>query len=80
MTGSAASAAQRCKNSMQTYKKSLPTLDIGSHINARFQLRPEAEALAEAGGVSCKPLFGQAPTPLCHDSSRATLALPSDRC
>jgi len=34
----------------------LPTLDIGSHINARPELLPEADATLEA--VSSRLLFG----------------------
>jgi hypothetical protein len=38
----------------------LPTLDIGSHINASLQLLPEAGARDERTleAVSCKALFG----------------------
>ena len=48
----------------------LPTLDIGSHINASLQLLPEAGAQRTLEAVSCKALFGKAPrhvrrTPVC---------------
>jgi hypothetical protein len=41
-------------------KKLLPTLDIGSHINAGRQLLPEAGATEERTleAVSCTPWFG----------------------
>jgi hypothetical protein len=41
---------------MKTEKKLLPTLDIGSHINARLQLLPEAGAQRTLEAVSCKAL------------------------
>ena len=43
---------------LQTSKKSLPTLDIGSHINAGRQRLPEAGAQRTLEAVSCKPLLG----------------------
>jgi len=44
---------------MQTEEKLLPTLDIGSHINARPQPRLEAGATQERTllAVACKPLI-----------------------
>jgi hypothetical protein len=45
------------KNSDADVQKWLPTLDIGSHINARFQPRLEAEAQRTLAGVACKPLI-----------------------
>jgi hypothetical protein len=41
-------------------KNRQPTLDIGSHINARRQLLPEAGATEERtlSAVSCTPWFG----------------------
>jgi hypothetical protein len=38
-------------------KKLLPTLDIGSHINASLQLLPEAGAERRLEAVSCKALI-----------------------
>jgi hypothetical protein len=35
----------------------LPILDIGSHINARFQARREAEAQRTLYAVACTPLI-----------------------
>ena len=49
------------KNEDADVKKWLPTLDIGSHINASFQPRLEAGARHEQRleGVGCRRLFGQ---------------------
>jgi hypothetical protein len=46
---------------MKTSKKLRPTLDIGSHINARYELLPEAGARHERTllGVGSKPWLGQ---------------------
>jgi hypothetical protein len=44
MYGSVSSRAHRAKTIMKTSKKLRPTLDIGSHINARYELLPEAVA------------------------------------
>jgi hypothetical protein len=48
------------KNYDADVKKLLPTLDIGSHINARPELLPEADATQEwtLEAVSSRPLFG----------------------
>jgi hypothetical protein len=40
-------------------KKLLPTLDIGSHINASLQPLRVAEAKRRLPAVGCKALFGQ---------------------
>src|SRR5262249_59972271 len=58
-TGSGSSDRQR-KNSDADVKKLLPTLDIGSHINAAPQPLPEAGATLERTleAVGCRRLFG----------------------
>jgi hypothetical protein len=50
------------KNSDADVKKLLPTLDIGSHINATLQAPPMAEARHERrlADVGCRRLFGLA--------------------
>src|SRR5262245_53559301 len=45
------------KNEDADVQKWLPTLDIGSHINARLHLRPEAGAQRRLEAVKCKPLI-----------------------
>jgi len=51
------------KNYDADVKKLLPTLDIGSHINAAAQARLKAGARHERtlAAVACSRLFGQAP-------------------
>ena len=50
------------KNYDADVKKLLPTLDIGSHINARFQARRVAEGRDERR-LLAGPLPGKAPAP-----------------
>jgi hypothetical protein len=45
------------KNSAANVNKLLPTLDIGSHIHARFQARREAGAQRTLYAVACTPLI-----------------------
>ena len=46
------------KNDDADVKKLLPTLDIGSHINAAAQPRLKAGAQRTLEGVGCSRLFG----------------------
>src|SRR5207249_357687 len=46
-------AGTKVKTTLQTSKKLFPTLDIGSHSNARFQARPKAVAKRRLEGVAC---------------------------
>ena len=75
-TGSGSCDAPRLKNIMKTSKKLLPTLDIGSHSNARFQARRRAGARHERTlfAVACKPLLGMGYPPASR-CSPATAAL-----
>src|SRR6266571_3219813 len=61
LTGSGSSERHKEKNYDADVKKLLPTLDIGSHINAGAQLLPEAGATQERTleAVSCSPMLAR---------------------
>jgi hypothetical protein len=57
-TGSGSSESHKEKNDDADVKKLLPTLDIGSHINATLQARREAGVERTLYAVACMPWLG----------------------